>query len=119
MEMTEGARGAAAKTQSKFDLFMDCLYEFYFENRTGPYISYGLAFISALVYSGIGHFAFGRGEEAVVFESVAIAVALTIVAPIAYSLGRISAKNIRPPVTERDASQSTPSAGYSRPQGAD
>jgi hypothetical protein len=62
MEMTESTRGAAAKTQSKFDLFMDCLYEFYFENRTGPYISYGLAFVSALVYSGIGHFAFGRSE---------------------------------------------------------
>ncbi len=106
METTKIARGAAAKTQSKIDLFMDCLYEFYFENRTGPYISYGLAFVSALVYSGIGHFAFGRSEEAVVFESVAIAVALTIVTPIAYSLGKISALNLRPPVAERATPQS-------------
>jgi uncharacterized membrane protein YbhN (UPF0104 family) len=98
---------------------MNCLYEFYFENRTAPYISYGLAFVSALVYSGIGHFGFGRSEEAVVFESVAIAVALTIVAPIAYSLGRISAKNTPPLVAEQATSQSISSAGYSRPQGAD
>jgi uncharacterized membrane protein YbhN (UPF0104 family) len=119
MEMTENARGITAKTQSKFDLLMGCLYEFYFENRTAPYISYGLAFVSALVYSGIGHFGFGRSEEAVVFESVAIAVALTIVAPIAYSLGRISAKNTPPLVAEQATSQSISSAGYSRPQGAD
>ncbi|MCI0388626.1 MAG: hypothetical protein MOB07_07645 [Acidobacteria bacterium] len=106
MAMAKGASGAATKTRSKFDLFMDCLYEFYFENRTGPYISYGLAFVSAMVYSGIGHFAFGRSEQGVVFESVAIAVALTIVMPIAYSVGKTSAQRKRSPAAEQTTSQS-------------
>jgi hypothetical protein len=85
----ESKLSSITEKQTKFGLVVDYSFEFFFQNRKRQYTVYAIAFFIAFVYAIVSGLVFGRPEESVVVESIALASLLLIALPVAYVLGRM------------------------------
>ena len=112
--MTTTNSDAMQEKMSKFDQFIEGLYEFYFDNRKGQYLIYGLTFLVSVAHALVGILLLGKDERSVVFDCVILAVIFLIGLPVAYSLGAIYADtNARSkPSDNRSAATAVPSRSH-------
>ena len=80
--------------ESKFATIVERLYKFYFQNRTGPYILYGVTFFVVFTYAALRMMVWRGAQWGVIIECAVLTSLSLIGIPLALSAWRVICKRV-------------------------